>query len=162
LACAGSGGAAVRPRGHHQPGAHRDGGRDQGASARRGDAGRCFCAGSGSGAGVRKAGVALSQNKGIRLAGFLLFVASQAVAQIPPARIAVDATDSVRRIYHVRMTMPVKPGPLTLLYPQWIPGEHGPTGPITDLVNIRITANGSPIPWRRDLADMYAFLLAIP
>jgi predicted metalloprotease with PDZ domain len=58
--------------------------------------------------------------------------------------------------------MPVKAGPLTLLYPEWIPGEHGPTGPITDLVNIRITANGNSIPWRRDLAEMYGFEVTIP
>jgi predicted metalloprotease with PDZ domain len=76
--------------------------------------------------------------------------------------ISVDATDSARRLYHVKMTMPVKPGPLTLLYPQWIPGEHGPTGPITDLVNVRISADGSNIPWRRDLDDMFAFHLDIP
>jgi len=58
--------------------------------------------------------------------------------------------------------MPVKPGPLTLLYPEWIPGEHGPTGPITDLVNMRVTSNGKAIAWRRDLAEMYTFHLDIP
>ncbi len=86
------------------------------------------------------------------------------LAQItsPPTRISVDATGASKRLYHVKMTMPVKPGPLTLLYPEWIPGDHGPTGPITDLVNLRISANGNPIPWRRDLADMYTFHLTIP
>ena len=47
-----------------------------------------------------------------------------------PMRLRVDATDAPRRLFHVQMTMPAKPGPLTLLYPEWIPGEHGPTGPI--------------------------------
>jgi predicted metalloprotease with PDZ domain len=83
-------------------------------------------------------------------------------SSLPVTRISVDATDATRRLYHVKMTMPVKPGPLTLLYPQWIPGEHGPTGPVTDLVNIRITSNGQAIPWRRELADMYAFHASIP
>ena len=91
-----------------------------------------------------------------------LFGTSLLIAQVPPTRISVDATDSVRRLYHVKMTMPVKAGPLTLLYPEWIPGEHGPTGPITDLVNLRITGNGSPIPWRRDLAGMYQFQVNVP
>ena len=77
-------------------------------------------------------------------------------------RISVDATESMRRLYHVKIAMPVNPGPLTLLYPQWIPGEHGPTGPITDLVNIRISASGNSLPWRRDLDDMFAFHLEIP
>src|ERR1039458_8835638 len=79
-----------------------------------------------------------------------------------PVRLQVDATDAPRRLFHVRMNIPAKPGPLTLLYPQWIPGEHGPTGPVTDLVNIRITSNGQAIPWRRELADMYAFHASIP
>lgn len=57
------------------------------------------------------------------------------------------------------MNMPVNPGPLTLLYPQWIPGEHGPTGPVTDLVNVRMAGGGKAISWRRDLNDMYAFAL---
>ena len=42
----------------------------------------------------------------------------------------VDATDAPRRLFHVHLTIPAKPGPMTLLYPEWIPGEHGPTGPI--------------------------------
>ena len=49
-------------------------------------------------------------------------------------RLRVDATDAPRRLFHVHMTMPAKPGPMTLLYPEWIPGEHGPTGPIVNLV----------------------------
>lgn len=91
-----------------------------------------------------------------------VFLVFGLAAQTSPTRISVDATDSVRRLYHVKMTMPVKPGPLTLFYPEWIPGEHGPTGPITDLVNIRISANGAGIPWRRDLAEMYTFLVTVP
>ena len=46
-----------------------------------------------------------------------------------PIPIRVDATDAARRLFHVQMTMPAKPGPMTLMYPEWIPGEHGPTGP---------------------------------
>ncbi len=60
------------------------------------------------------------------------------------------------------MTFPVKPGPFTLLYPQWIPGEHGPTGPIADLVGIKISGNGQPIPWKRDLVNMFAFHVDVP
>ena len=41
----------------------------------------------------------------------------------------VDATELPRRLLHATMQFPVKPGPMSLLYPKWIPGEHGPTGP---------------------------------
>src|ERR1700739_4981246 len=91
-----------------------------------------------------------------------ILLTAGAFAETLPTRVSVDATDATRRLFHVKMTMPVKPGALTLLYPEWIPGEHGPTGPVTDLVNIRIAANGQTIPWRRDLADMYAFHLTVP
>ncbi len=95
-------------------------------------------------------------------AAWLSLLAAWLQAQTPLTRISVDATDSIRRLYHVKMSMPVKAGPLALLYPEWIPGEHGPTGPITDLVNLRISANGNSIPWRRDLVNMYAFEVMVP
>jgi predicted metalloprotease with PDZ domain len=77
-------------------------------------------------------------------------------------RLSVDASDLQKRLYHVRMAMPVEPGPLTLLYPQWIPGEHGPTGPITDLVGLKIEGGGKSIPWKRDLVNMFAFHVDVP
>ncbi len=76
--------------------------------------------------------------------------------------IAVDATEAPRKILHARLTIPTTPGPLTLLYPKWIPGEHGPTGPITDLAGLKFTGAGKTIAWRRDDVDMYAFHLVIP
>ena len=78
------------------------------------------------------------------------------------ARLSVDATDAPRRLFHVRLTMPVKPGPATLLYPEWIPGEHGPTGPIVNLVGLKIQGGGNTIAWRRDSVNMYAFHVDVP
>ncbi len=63
---------------------------------------------------------------------------------------------------HARLSIPVQPGPLTLVYPKWIPGEHGPTGPIDDLAGIVFTAGGQTLPWQRDDVDMFAFHLNIP
>ncbi len=79
-----------------------------------------------------------------------------------PITIAVDATEAARKILHARLTIPTKPGPLTLLYPKWIPGEHGPTGPITDLAGLKFTGSGKTIAWHRDDVEMYAFHLVIP
>ena len=79
-----------------------------------------------------------------------------------PITIALDATEAPRKILHARLNIPAKPGPLTLLYPKWIPGEHGPTGPITDLAGLKITADGKTLAWRRDDVDMYAFHLEVP
>jgi predicted metalloprotease with PDZ domain len=63
---------------------------------------------------------------------------------------------------HAQLAVPVQPGPLTLVYPKWIPGEHGPTGPIDDLAGIIFTANGQTLPWQRDDTDMFAFHLKVP
>ena len=53
-------------------------------------------------------------------------------AAAPPIELSVDATDVTKRLVHAKLTMPVSPGTARLAYPKWIPGEHGPTGPITD------------------------------
>ena len=80
----------------------------------------------------------------------------------PQVMIDVDATDASRKILHARLHIPAKSGPLTLVYPKWIPGEHGPTGPITDLAGLKFVAGGKSLPWRRDEVDMYAFHLDVP
>ncbi len=74
----------------------------------------------------------------------------------------VDASDLERRIQRVRQRIPVSPGPLTLWYPQWIPGNHAPTGPINQMAGLVIRGNGQPLPWTRDSGDMYAFRLQVP
>ena len=74
----------------------------------------------------------------------------------------VDAREAPRKIFHSRLSLPASPGPLTLAYPKWIPGEHGPTGPIADLTGLTITAGGKPLAWRRDPVDMYSFHLDVP
>jgi predicted metalloprotease with PDZ domain len=79
-----------------------------------------------------------------------------------PARIAVDLRDSARHIFHAKLELPVKPGLLTLVYPEWIQGEHSPTGPIVDLTGLKMSAAGKDVPWRRDSVDMYAFHLEVP
>lgn len=75
----------------------------------------------------------------------------------------VDATDLDRRIYNMRQTIPVsKSGDLVLMYAEWIPGNHAPRGPVYNYAGLKITANGKPIPWRRDYADVYAFHVEVP
>jgi predicted metalloprotease with PDZ domain len=77
-------------------------------------------------------------------------------------KIAVDASDVAHRIFSVRETVPVAPGPVTLLYPQWLPGTHGPNGPIDKLAGLVIRANGQALPWHRDPFDVYAFHVEVP
>jgi predicted metalloprotease with PDZ domain len=74
----------------------------------------------------------------------------------------VDATEATSRILHARLVIPATPGPLTLVYPKWIPGEHAPSGPIVNLAGLRFTAEGAPLAWERDPADLYSFRLTVP
>jgi len=88
--------------------------------------------------------------------------ATPASAQAP-ITLAVDLTDAPRKILHAVETIPVQPGPLTLLYPKWIPGEHMPSGPIDNQAGFVIaTSTGTPLKWQRDLVDMYAYHLTVP
>lgn len=77
----------------------------------------------------------------------------------------VDAREAPRRIVHAREVLDVRPGPLTLTYAEWIPGEHGPTGPVVDLVGLQLKSAGNPgapVAWQRDLANMYLFHCDVP
>lgn len=77
--------------------------------------------------------------------------------------LAVDASNIANGVLSVHEAIPVTWAPeITFVYPKWIPGDHGPTGPITDLVNLHFCANGKPLPWHRDPIDMYAFHVALP
>jgi len=79
-----------------------------------------------------------------------------------PAHLDVDLRDAPKYIFHAKLLLPVRTGPLTLVYPKWIPGEHSPTGPIVDFLGLKISGAGSEIPWRRDDVDMFAFHVEVP
>jgi len=74
----------------------------------------------------------------------------------------VDLTQAPRRIFTVHETIPVRSGPLTLYYPKWIPGEHSPSGPISNVAGLVFKADGKALAWRRDLVKMYAIHLDLP
>ncbi len=82
----------------------------------------------------------------------------------PTITLAVDASDAPRKIFHAKLTIPVtsSTSELTLYYPKWIPGEHGPTGPIQDLTGLKFSAGGQALKWRRDLLDGWTFHIDLP
>jgi len=77
--------------------------------------------------------------------------------------LSVDATDTERHIFRIHETVPVTGGvPLTLLFPKWLPGNHSPTGPISDMGGLTFTADGQRVAWSRDTVDDYAFHVTPP
>lgn len=92
----------------------------------------------------------------------VLMTALALAAQNTAIQLTLDARQAPMKILHSELLMPVRPGPLTLYYPKWIPGEHEPDGPIANVTGLKFTANGQTIPWRRDLLDVFTFHLDIP
>jgi len=86
-------------------------------------------------------------------------------AAAPPAqpiKVTVDATQAPQKILHAQLQIPVSAGDVKLVLPKWIPGEHGPTGPIADLTGLKFFANGQRLTWRRNLDEMYEFHVTVP
>ncbi len=77
--------------------------------------------------------------------------------------LSVDASDNVRGVFRISETIPVsQAGPLTLLYPKWLPGTHSPGGPIAAVAGIQFSADGRSLPWRRDPVDVFALHIDVP
>ena len=79
-----------------------------------------------------------------------------------PIQISLDLTDAPRKILRAELHIPVTAGAASLVFPEWIPGEHGPTGPIDNLSGITFIVNGQTLPWRRDDVNMYMFHVDVP
>jgi predicted metalloprotease with PDZ domain len=99
-------------------------------------------------------------------------MATPKVDTIPAARdipypgtmqLTVDASDVTRAIFKIRQHVPVPgPGDFVMLYPEWLPGHHSPSGQINKIAGFRATANGKELKWVRDTLDVYAFHIAVP
>jgi predicted metalloprotease with PDZ domain len=74
----------------------------------------------------------------------------------------VDASNNAQQIFQIHESIPVKAGKLTLLYPQWLPGNHRPSGPLNQLAGLKLTGNGRALEWRRDPENMFAFHVEVP
>jgi predicted metalloprotease with PDZ domain len=93
----------------------------------------------------------------------VLFTASASgQSQKPPIQITADLSDAPRKLFHAEVDLPVTEGPLTVITPKWIPGDHRPTGPVDGITGVVFTAKGQTLPWRRDDVDLYEFHLTIP
>lgn len=96
-------------------------------------------------------------------AGAILTSAAMAQSSTNPVMsVVVDETQAPRRIAFVHEEIQVKPGALALAYPKWIPGEHGPTGPIQEFAMLRIHAGDAILPWTRDPEQIFTIHVEIP
>jgi predicted metalloprotease with PDZ domain len=85
------------------------------------------------------------------------------VAPPGPMLLDVDASDISRAIFRVKQSIPVDPNkPVILLYPEWLPGKHGPRGAISELTGLKLRVDGKPVKWTRDPVDVFAFHVDAP
>ena len=105
------------------------------------------------------------------LAGFVMQVGLLSVGSSPAAhagsgptlKILVDARDLPRRLLHSRIQIPCQPGKLKLWYPKWVPGTHGPHGPVQNVGGLQIqTLDGKRLTWQRDELELYRVECQVP
>ena len=92
-----------------------------------------------------------------------VLLAAMSPAHAADLKLRVDAREVQRKHVHSELTLAVQAGgPLTLVFPKWIPGEHSPSGPLDTMIGLVIRANGVPLAWQRDPYDMYALSVNVP
>jgi len=77
---------------------------------------------------------------------------------VGPIKLTVDLGNIVDRVERVHEEIPVVADAeqMVLLYPEWIPGDHEPSGPIASLAGIVTTVDGKRVQWVRDRVNGYA------
>ena len=106
------------------------------------------------------------------VAALSLAVAGLVHAEVPPPqdvpyapgmmKVEVDATNLSQRIFRIKQTIPVQAGPLTLLFPRWVPGGHSPRNGLDDIAGLTFKANGRKLDWKRETLEVGAFHLVVP
>ena len=98
------------------------------------------------------------------VAGLIFSVVCAGAAQAgAPILLQVDASKApAQNVVFTRETIPVSPGKLVLYYPEWIPGQHMPAGPIANFAGLAISANGASLAWHREPRDLFAFDVDVP
>jgi predicted metalloprotease with PDZ domain len=79
--------------------------------------------------------------------------------------LAVDASDTGRSIIRVQEIVPVSgTRDLILLFPEWVPGHHSPTGRerLDRLAGLTVSAGDSRLSWSRDPVNVFAYHVAVP
>src|ERR1700694_1960699 len=92
----------------------------------------------------------------------LLLLTVHVLATVPEATLFVDCSDVRRGVFHAHIVLPAAAGPMTFVYPKWIPGEHTPTGPLMQLAGLHVHAGANEIAWTRDPVDLFAFHVEVP
>ena len=90
-------------------------------------------------------------------------VGQVSAGEAPKLTIEVDARDLPRRLLRTRIQLPCRPGKLALWFPKWVPGAHGPIGPVQNVAGLRVeTSAGIPVQWHRDESEPFRIECNVP
>ncbi len=96
-------------------------------------------------------------------AALLAGLAYPAMAATEAMSLHVDATDLPRNLVHATATFDVEPGPLELRYVTWVPGNHGPSGPIQNVAGFEVRdQTGRRLTWDRDATAVDRVSVTVP
>ena len=83
-----------------------------------------------------------------------------------PMHIDIDASDIARKLLYAELEIPITAQSterkVALWYPKWVPGSHGPGGPVANVAGLRIEANGKTLEWQRTPGEVYRIEVAVP
>jgi len=100
----------------------------------------------------------------VAVVAVLALPAGESLAATTTMQVTVDATDLPRTLLHTTIATQAPPansaGKSAFMFPKWIPGIHGPKGPIQNIGGLHFyNAAGDALTWERDFREMYRFNL---
>jgi predicted metalloprotease with PDZ domain len=81
--------------------------------------------------------------------------------------LSIDCSKPTRGLIEAKVTIPVavtsKAGKVSLWYPKWVPGSHGPGGPIANIAGLQVhNIDGERLNWRRAPGEVYRLEVDVP
>ncbi len=100
---------------------------------------------------------------------FAICMGDSSLAAVDPdaMQIEIDARDLPRKLLHARLDIPLAESAteqkVPLWYPKWVPGSHGPGGPIANVAGLRIEDQlGKTLNWQRTPGEVYRIEVTVP
>ena len=94
---------------------------------------------------------------------FISIVGAAGARAGEPILLRLDASKApAQNVVFTHETIPVSSGKVVLYYPEWIPGQHMPAGPIANFAGLTVSAGGTSLAWHREPRNLYAFDVEVP
>lgn len=94
-------------------------------------------------------------------------IAAEQQATPDPMTIAIDVRELPRKLIEAELVIPIAKQndahQVALWYPKWVPGSHGPGGPIANIAGLQIHgSNGDLLMWKRTPGEVYRMEVQVP